>query len=162
MSIEHGHWVIIHRENICLHPYKKLNQTAKAVQSYNTISQVVQTVRCKAYLLNPDKYFSKLLTGYIPLTIVHQMSFSKFSTGAVQQFNNFLWYLTRLNRGIGSLNLDLIYSESSGDFLSVDPRLKTKIAQQRRCKFLIVSNNCCYFKGFSCYALSAPHRLSLV
>ena len=57
-------------------PIKKLNQTAKWVQSYHTISQVVQTVRCKAYLLNPDKYFSKLLTGYIPLTIVHQISFS--------------------------------------------------------------------------------------
>ena len=31
------------------------------------ISHAVQTVRCMAYLPNPDKYFSKLITGYIRL-----------------------------------------------------------------------------------------------
>ena len=48
-------------------PIKKQNQTAKAVQSYQAIFHAVQTVRCMAYLLNPDKYFSKLITGYIRL-----------------------------------------------------------------------------------------------
>ena len=45
------------------------NKTTKVVQSYQAISQAVQTVRCncKADLLKPDKYFSKLLTGYIRL-----------------------------------------------------------------------------------------------
>jgi len=57
-------------------PIKKLNKTTNAVQSYRAISKAVQTVRCKAYLLNPDKYGVLPLTGYIRNIILHQMSFS--------------------------------------------------------------------------------------
>ena len=76
--------------------YAVINWTAKlaVVQSYPVISKAVQTVRCKAYILNPDTYFVKSstrLTTYI-YSSTNSASDELFdlmkycSTGAAQQF----------------------------------------------------------------------------
>ena len=82
------------------------------VQSYLAISKAVQTMQCEANLLNPDKYFVKLLAIKFCLKRYFRF-FSNCSVDAVQQSLTFVPPLTLLNRGEGALLGPIFFQKTS-------------------------------------------------